>query len=304
MKKLTLAILVGLIMVLKSFSIEPETELEPNWKTKYKEAKQEALTTFKPPVIGKRIRVIRCIGGEYTGILKLIQTSSVKIGYVTFKAKQLTPNTQFVLFADYYASQIANEKITQERSNYKERKRKELREAEELRESIRLEKERKIQERIAKDKKELQLKQNTMESMRLEREKKIQNKKERYQYLERSASNYNNVFEQKRNNQTDRIIDQTFNYTIIAIVIGIIISIPIFFLPTFIAIKRDHPNKAPIIVINLLLGGLFGIGWVVALAWSVSNINKDKTINNNNVNGACNSNNTSNIRKKYILKKK
>lgn len=52
----------------------------------------------------------------------------------------------------------------------------------------------------------------------------------------------------------------------------IVMAILLFFLPTFIAAKRSHPNVAPIFVINLLLGPVFGIGWVAALAWSVSAI--------------------------------
>lgn len=42
-----------------------------------------------------------------------------------------------------------------------------------------------------------------------------------------------------------------------------------YFLPTIIALKRDHRNMAPIAVINLLLGWSL-IGWVIALAWSLS----------------------------------
>jgi xanthine/uracil/vitamin C permease (AzgA family) len=43
----------------------------------------------------------------------------------------------------------------------------------------------------------------------------------------------------------------------------------IFFLPTIIAINRNHPNTVAIAVVNVL-GGLFvGIGWLVALVWSL-----------------------------------
>lgn len=42
----------------------------------------------------------------------------------------------------------------------------------------------------------------------------------------------------------------------------------IFFLPTIIAINRNHPHKWAIAVVNIL-GSLFaGIGWLIALVWS------------------------------------
>jgi ABC-type transport system involved in cytochrome c biogenesis permease component len=41
-----------------------------------------------------------------------------------------------------------------------------------------------------------------------------------------------------------------------------------YLIPTIIAIMRDHRNKVPIFVVNLLLGWV-GIPWAVALAWSL-----------------------------------
>jgi len=43
----------------------------------------------------------------------------------------------------------------------------------------------------------------------------------------------------------------------------------IYFAPTFIAVKRDHPNMTSILLLNLFLGWSF-IGWVIALIWSFS----------------------------------
>lgn len=63
-----------------------------------------------------------------------------------------------------------------------------------------------------------------------------------------------------------------------------IISIAIFFLPTFIALVRDHHNKVALIVTNLLLGWT-GVGWLVALIWSFTN-RKETSIVINNTNGA------------------
>jgi hypothetical protein len=41
----------------------------------------------------------------------------------------------------------------------------------------------------------------------------------------------------------------------------------VYFLPTGIALLRSHPNAAPIMLVNLLLGCTC-LGWVVALVWS------------------------------------
>jgi hypothetical protein len=48
-----------------------------------------------------------------------------------------------------------------------------------------------------------------------------------------------------------------------------------YFLPTFNAFMRDHPNIGAIAVINIFLGWTF-IGWVVALAWSASAVDRTK----------------------------
>lgn len=43
------------------------------------------------------------------------------------------------------------------------------------------------------------------------------------------------------------------------------------FLPTCIAIDRGHPNRVPILLVNLFVGWS-GIGWVVALVWACTAI--------------------------------
>ena len=45
----------------------------------------------------------------------------------------------------------------------------------------------------------------------------------------------------------------------------------VYFVPTFIASRRDHPNGTSIILLNLFLGWTF-IGWLAALIWSASAI--------------------------------
>ncbi|RJP60588.1 MAG: superinfection immunity protein [Candidatus Auribacter fodinae] len=42
----------------------------------------------------------------------------------------------------------------------------------------------------------------------------------------------------------------------------------VYFVPTYVAIKRNHHNKMAIFVLNLFLGITF-IGWAVALVWAV-----------------------------------
>jgi hypothetical protein len=51
-------------------------------------------------------------------------------------------------------------------------------------------------------------------------------------------------------------------------IFGIILLIPIYFLPGIVAHMRDHPQENPIVVLNLFLGWTL-IGWVVALVWSI-----------------------------------
>ncbi|BBT40995.1 superinfection immunity protein [Pseudomonas putida] len=45
----------------------------------------------------------------------------------------------------------------------------------------------------------------------------------------------------------------------------------IYFLPTFIAARRGHPNGTSIFLLDLFLGWT-GIGWLAALIWSASAI--------------------------------
>ena len=47
-----------------------------------------------------------------------------------------------------------------------------------------------------------------------------------------------------------------------------------YFVPTFVALARGHHQFWPIFVINLFLGWTF-IGWVVALAMSVSQVRRE-----------------------------
>jgi Superinfection immunity protein len=50
-------------------------------------------------------------------------------------------------------------------------------------------------------------------------------------------------------------------------------AIGIWLLPTILAVARKHPQTAPIVLIDVLAGWT-GIGWIVALAWSVANLDE------------------------------
>jgi Superinfection immunity protein len=59
-----------------------------------------------------------------------------------------------------------------------------------------------------------------------------------------------------------------------AVLVGFLaLGVISYFLPWIIASHRAHPNKYPIIVINIFLGWTL-VGWVVALAWSCSHIER------------------------------
>jgi len=58
-----------------------------------------------------------------------------------------------------------------------------------------------------------------------------------------------------------------------ALIIGIVFIISFYFVPTIIAVKRDHTNMASLFALNLLGGWTF-IGWLAALVWSLGEANK------------------------------
>lgn len=58
-------------------------------------------------------------------------------------------------------------------------------------------------------------------------------------------------------------------------VILLMAAFAIYFLPTFVAAKRGHPNGTSIFLLDLFLGWSL-IGWVVALVWSASAFKVDE----------------------------
>jgi len=62
-----------------------------------------------------------------------------------------------------------------------------------------------------------------------------------------------------------------------SILMFILVAI-LYFLPTYIAVKKNHPNKIPIILINVFLGLFWGLGWFVALIWAIVGDGERQTI--------------------------
>jgi Superinfection immunity protein len=51
--------------------------------------------------------------------------------------------------------------------------------------------------------------------------------------------------------------------------VGLIVLVSLYFLPTIIAFNRNRHNKGAIFVLNLFLGWTV-LGWVVSMVWAVS----------------------------------
>ena len=51
------------------------------------------------------------------------------------------------------------------------------------------------------------------------------------------------------------------------------VGVAIYFLPSFNASSRKHPNTSSIFLLNLFLGWTL-LGWVAALVWSASSIKR------------------------------
>jgi hypothetical protein len=51
-------------------------------------------------------------------------------------------------------------------------------------------------------------------------------------------------------------------------IVGFVISVAIYFIPTIIAMARHHRNALAIFLLNFFFGWTF-FGWIAALIWSV-----------------------------------
>lgn len=63
--------------------------------------------------------------------------------------------------------------------------------------------------------------------------------------------------------------------SMVVFLIMFMIGLAFYFLPTGIAMLRNHPNILPIFLVNFLLGWIC-LGWIIALIWSVTAIDSHK----------------------------
>lgn len=78
-----------------------------------------------------------------------------------------------------------------------------------------------------------------------------------------------------------RSLDSSFLLIIPIIIWGCLI-LSIYFIPSFVAAKRNHIQKKSILILNIFLGWTL-IGWVVALVWACKNPEIPSTVINNNL---------------------
>ena len=54
------------------------------------------------------------------------------------------------------------------------------------------------------------------------------------------------------------------------VIVWLVVFLALYFVPSGMAVLRDHHNISAIFVLNLFLGWLI-IGWIVALVWAFTN---------------------------------
>lgn len=60
------------------------------------------------------------------------------------------------------------------------------------------------------------------------------------------------------------------DFLLFALVVALIfLALFVYFIPTYIANQKDHPQRGWIFVCNLFGGGT-GIGWLVCLIWAMT----------------------------------
>jgi hypothetical protein len=64
-----------------------------------------------------------------------------------------------------------------------------------------------------------------------------------------------------------------FQYFLTIFILAAIV-LPIAFLPSIIAFRKKHPNRWLILAVNGFLGPIGGLGWLLALAWSLKVIHR------------------------------
>jgi Superinfection immunity protein/Short C-terminal domain len=66
---------------------------------------------------------------------------------------------------------------------------------------------------------------------------------------------------------------------LVFLIIGIV-----YIIPTLVAFRRNHPNRWPILLVNVVFGGTV-LGWGVALAWALRVIHRPGSTNSGGESG-------------------
>ena len=61
----------------------------------------------------------------------------------------------------------------------------------------------------------------------------------------------------------------------IALMLLILPSLAVYFVPTIVAIVRHVRNVLGIVLLNIFGGGIF-VGWIIALVWSIRDERKEQ----------------------------
>lgn len=86
-------------------------------------------------------------------------------------------------------------------------------------------------------------------------------------------------FKFKEDNSEIPTASSSVAQTTILIVVILFVTVLIYLIPTIIAVKKSHPNKVAIILIDIFLGWSL-IGWLGALVWACINPSEEKTSGN------------------------
>lgn len=77
--------------------------------------------------------------------------------------------------------------------------------------------------------------------------------------------------EEQRTQRLSQAVDSVTAVLMLFLIIAIAVFLYLF--PAIIALTRGHHNRAAILVVNLFLGWSF-LGWVIALAWAFTKVEK------------------------------
>jgi hypothetical protein len=68
------------------------------------------------------------------------------------------------------------------------------------------------------------------------------------------------------------------------ILLLVLIVVMVYGLPSFVAFYRGHPNRWPILIVNIVFGGT-GLGWLGSLVWACSAVHRSPTGNHGGESG-------------------